>query len=197
MKIQTWFDKIGDTIIWNKLPEYKQAIKDLPNGKFIVLIERVENVRSLEENNAMWGIPYMMFEAALIESGEFLNPSKKDIHNFCMVNCLPNDYRERIYKIWLEKPGVLNHKTGEIYKEPFRLTTTLLGKLEDWSNYYRNMQDFYAEYLSSGEKDLIPDPDKTKSKKYNNLLSHDAKVKRSPLTSTNLLAKAINSQKPL
>jgi hypothetical protein len=103
----------------------------------------------------------MYFDKALKETGNLPeDASKKDVHEWCMVNHLPNDYRERIFEIWKNKPFVMNLKTGEKYKEPFRLTTTLMGK-SDSNNYYKNMQNGYAENFSSGEQnDFIPDPDK-------------------------------------
>lgn len=164
MKIETYFDKIGESLIWQDLAKYKEAIKNLKNGRYIASVIKVENIRSLEQNNAMWGIPYMYFEAKLIEYGYYEHPSKKDIHEFCMVNCLPEDYKERIYNEWKEAPGILNMRTGQLTKEPFRLTTTKMSTI-DSNNYYNNLQNFYAEFFSDSENDLIPDPDPKKKKR--------------------------------
>jgi hypothetical protein len=158
-KIQTWSDKQGENILMHERHKFDEAFKLFPDGRYIHTIEKVENIRSLEQNNAMWGIPYMYFTQALILCGELENPSKKDVHEWCMVNYLPNDYRERIYNIWKSKPSIRNFKTGELYKEPFRLTTTLMVG-DDWKHYYEAMVRGYAENFSSGEEgDFIPDPD--------------------------------------
>jgi hypothetical protein len=165
MEIVTWFDvnPNGSKQI-NKKDEFKMAFDSLKPGRYIYVIKKVENNRSLEQNNAMWGVPYMYFKPHLIDTGN-LPPdcSKNDVHEFCMVNCLPNDYRERIYEIWKNKPGVVNMKTGEVYKSPFRLTSTLMSTT-DAMNYYSNMQNFYAENFSSGPDDQVSDPDPKKKK---------------------------------
>lgn len=159
-KIETWFDKIGNKIEHEDLAEFKECLKLLPDGRYIHYVEKIENIRSKEQNNAMWAIPYKYFKTALIESGTFKNPSKSQIHTWCMVQCLPEDYRQRILDEWLNVQPIISRKTGETYKEPFRLTSTKMKKT-DAVNYYENLQMFYAENFSTGEeKDFIPDPDK-------------------------------------
>ena len=158
-KLETWFDKSGDSIEYENLQEFKKCLKLLPNGRYINIIEKVDNIRSKEQNNSLWDIPYKYFEKALIEAGIFKNPSKLDVHTWCMVQCLPSDYKQRIFEEWQQKEAIVNYKTFETYKEPFRLTTTKM-KTTDSMHYYENLQNFYAENFSSGEvKDLIPDPD--------------------------------------
>jgi hypothetical protein len=159
-KIETWFDKTGSSLKWENLKEYKTLISELPEGRYIVTIEKVENIRSREQNNALWAIPYKFFESALIFAGIFKDPSKHDIHNWCMVNCLPSDYKQRILDEWMKVEPIINLKTYESYKEPFRLTTTKM-KTTDAVHYYENMQLLYAETFSTGEEgDFIPDPEK-------------------------------------
>ena len=159
-QLTTWFDKQGDKITYDDIGKFKLLIKSLADGRYFNHIERIENIRSREQNNAMWAIPYKFFEQALIEAGIFKNPSKNDIHNWCMVQCLPSDYKQRIFEEWQAKEPIINYKTFETYKEPFRLTTTRM-KTTDANNYYENMQLFYAENFSTGdEKDFVPDPDK-------------------------------------
>jgi hypothetical protein len=166
-KIQTWFDvyEDGKKLIFN-LPEFSKQYKDLKPGRYIYTIEKVENKRSLEQNNAMWALPYMYLERALKEAGILKETdSKREVHEWCMVNYLPNDYRERIYELWKQKEPIINYKTGEQYKQAFRLSTTLMTT-KDSMNYYSAMQDGYAENFSSGEEnDLIPDPDPDYKKK--------------------------------
>lgn len=167
-KLETYFDKSGDKIEYENLPEFKTCLKLLPDGRYINTIERVEHIRSKEQNNAMWAIPYKFFEAALTESGTFKDPSKNDTHVWCMVQCLPSDYKQRILDEWLKIEPIINYKTGETYKEPFRLTTTKM-KTTDAMHYYENMQLFYAENFSTGEeKDMIPDPIKDWKKQVKN-----------------------------
>ncbi len=167
-KIETWFDVQDGIKYWHNLHEYKRQMVNLKDGRYYTLTERIENQQSREQNNARWAIPYMFFERALKETGNLpQTASKLDVHEWAMVNCLPSDYRERIYELWKSKPGTINIKTGEVYKEPFRLTTTKMSK-KDSNNYYEAMQDCYAENFSSGEpSDLIPDPDPNYNKKRN------------------------------
>jgi hypothetical protein len=167
MKIQTWFDVFDSgNKLWNNFEEYQKQMKSLKPGRYIITTEKVENKRSLEQNNAMWGIPYMFFEKALLDIGEFLHPpSKKQVHEYCMHYCLPEDYKERLKKKYDEMPAMVDKRTGELFKSAFRLTTTEMSTV-DAMHYYENLQNFYAEYFSSGENDLIPDPDLKKSKKY-------------------------------
>lgn len=163
--IDTYFDKIGENIEYDNLSDFKKCLKLLAQGRYIHHIEKVENIRSREQNNSMWGIPYIFFTSALIEAGIFKNPSKNDVHQWCMVNCLPSDYKQRIFDEWQKIEPIVNYKTFETYKEPFRLTTTKM-KTTDANHYYENLQLFYAENFSSGEEnDFIPDPDPDWKKK--------------------------------
>jgi len=84
-KIETWFDKWGKDLKWENLIEYKRLIEELPSGRYIVTIEKVFNNRSREQNNSIWAIPYKYFKQALINSGEFVNPSKQQIHEWAML----------------------------------------------------------------------------------------------------------------
>lgn len=164
-EITTWFDKQGDKITYEDLSKFKLLIKSLSDGRYINHIERIENIRSREQNNAMWAIPYLFFKAALIEAGILKDPSKNDVHKWCMVNFLPSDYKQRIFEEWQNIEPIVNYKTFETYKDPFRLTTTRM-KTTDAMHYYENMQLFYAENFSTGfENDMIPDPDPDYKKK--------------------------------
>jgi hypothetical protein len=101
----------------------------------------------------------MYFKQALEETGNLKNPSDKQVHEWCMHHCLPEDYKERIRNEWNEQTEMIDIKTGEIFKTAFRLTSTKMSRI-DAMNYYENMQQFYLENMSSGrEKDFIPDPD--------------------------------------
>ena len=166
-KIQTWFDVLpnGKKDIF-KRDEFQNSINNLKQGRYLYIVEKIENIRSLEQNNAMWAIPYIYFEHALIEIGQFKNPSKQQIHEWCMHYCLPEDYKERIRKEWEEQEPLVDILTGELFKTSFRLTTTKMTTI-DSIHYYEAMQSFYAEHLSSGSDDQIPDPDKNwKNKKH-------------------------------
>jgi hypothetical protein len=158
-KIENWFDIENGVKLWHELNKYRENLSNLKDGRYYILVERIENIRSRKQNNAMWAIPYMYFKQALIESGEFVTPSKEDIHEWCMLQFLPSDYRERIYEEWKNKALIVNRKTGEMYKQPFRLTTTRMTT-KDANNYYEAMQNGYAEYFSKDENDFIPDPEK-------------------------------------
>ena len=168
-KLSTWFDVLenGQKDIF-KRDEFQEAVKGLKPGRYIYSIEKVENIRSKEQNNALWGIPYMYYERVLVELGHFKDPSKKQIHEWCMHYCLPEDYKERVKKEYDQEPALVDLKTGELFKSSFRLTTTKMST-RDAMNYYENLQNFYAENLSSGEEDQIPDPDKNWKDKLNKL----------------------------
>jgi len=164
-EITTWFQKSDKGIQYQNITEFKNCLNLLEFGRYIHHIEKIENIRSKEQNNAMWAIPYKFFKDALIDAGIFKNPSKNDIHIWCMVQCLPSDYKQRIFEEWQQKEPIVNYKTFETYKEPFRLTSTRMNK-SDSNHYYENLQMFYAEHFSSGEEnDFIPDPDPDWKKK--------------------------------
>lgn len=149
-------------LIWRE--QFAKSVQNLPDGRYILHLEKVYNKRSLDQNNAMWGIPYMFFAKAIHDNGILANPSKDQVHNFCMYHCLPEDYKERIKTEWEQEKGFIDLKTGEEVKEPFHLTTRKMTT-SDAMNYYANMQQFYAEWFASGrEDDFIPDPDQSKKK---------------------------------
>jgi len=166
MKIETWFDVENGIELWHNLPEFKKQREALKNKdcRYLVSYTEVKNIRSLKQNNTFFGIAYMFFEKALIESGEFINPSKKQIHKWCLINFAPQDYIDRIYEEWEREPAIKNIKTGKVYKDPFVLTSTKMTTL-DAVHYYENMQNGYSDIFSSGNEDQIPDPDKKLSKK--------------------------------
>lgn len=164
-KLTTYFDVFqnGNKQIHEK-EKFKAAFDSLKPGRYIYIVEKVENKRSLEQNNSMWGIPYLYFEQALIEAGQLQNPSKLQVHEWCMHYCLPSDYKERIRIEYNEYEPMVDIRTGELFKTAFRLTTTKMTTI-DAMHYYENMQNFYAEWFSKDEKDLIPDPDPEYKKK--------------------------------
>jgi hypothetical protein len=160
-KIETYFDVQNGVRLWQDIDKYKSNMNILSDGRYYQLTEKIQNQRSREQNNALWAIPYAYMLPALIITGNLPEHAGKMVcHEWCMVNCLPLNYRERIYEEWKQEPGIVNIKTGEVYKQAFRLTTTKM-KTNDCNQYYKNMQDLYAENFSSGEQDdLIPEPRK-------------------------------------
>lgn len=165
MKIQTWFDIENGVKLYHFKDKYQDLSKNLKDGRYIETIESVGRIRSNPQNNTYWGIAYMYMKQGLINAGIFKDPSDKQVHEWCMVNCLPEDYKERIYNAWELEPAITNLKTGKTYKEPFRLTSTMMHTI-DGIHYYENMQMMYAENFSSGEEnDFIPDPEPSKRKR--------------------------------
>lgn len=165
-RIENWFDVQDNVKLWHELDKYKSNLSNLKDGRYYILVERIENQRSREQNNSLWALPYMFFKAALTESGELVNPSKNDVHEWCMLQFLPSDYRERIYEEWKSRQPIINHKTGEMYKQPFRLTTTRMTT-KDCNHYYEAMQNGYTDMFSKDENDQIPDPDPRWKEKLN------------------------------
>jgi hypothetical protein len=158
MKIQTWIIVSDGKKEVHEKEKFQESLNSLKDGQYIYTVEEVCNTRSLDQNNAIWGIPYLFFTRALVEMGHFKNPSKEQIHEWCMYHCLPEDYKERIKKEWEDSLSMVDMKTGELFKTPFRLTTKKMTTT-DAINYYSNLQQFYAEKLASGsEEDYIPDP---------------------------------------
>jgi hypothetical protein len=170
MKIQTYFDILapGKREYFQKA-KFQGLIDNLKPGRYIHTVERVENKRSLEQNNTYWGIAYAFFQRALVEAGildgtkgnEYL---KLHTHYWCLHHFAPVDFVTRIREVWENDPGIVDIKTGEYFKEPFRISSTLMTTKEG-SDYFTNMQSGYLEFFSIGENDFIPDPDKSKRRK--------------------------------
>jgi hypothetical protein len=164
MKIATWLDVLPNgTKQINKKDEFKEAFDNLKPGRYIYVIEKVHNTRSADQNNSLWGIPYLFLENALVEAGQLTNPSKQQVHEWAMHYCLPDDYKERIRQEYDQQPPLTDIRTGELFKTAFRLTTTKMST-EDAMHYYENMQNFYAEWFAKDENDQIPSPDPKKKK---------------------------------
>ena len=164
--ITTWFNKLNGKTEWDNPDKLRDAISILKDGRYVVEIKEVSHQRSLEQNNAMWAIPYAYYMHALTELGYFKDPSKQQIHEWAMHYCLPEDYKERIKAEWTALEPMVDIKTGELFKTAYRLTSTKMST-KDAMNYYENLQNFYAENLSSGSEDQIPDPDKNYKTKNN------------------------------
>ena len=164
-KLETYFRKISGKAIYPEHEAFIRKFEELPDGFYTHRIESAGRIRSIKQNNSMWGIPYVFFKKALQESGNYVNISDQQVHEFCMHHCLPEDYKERIRNEWKESTGMIDIRTGEMFKSAFRLTTTKMTTV-DAMNYYTNMQQFYTEWFSSGKyDDYIPDPDPKYKKK--------------------------------
>lgn len=157
--IETYFLMRSGVINYPDKDKFKRLINELPDGQYLTKIEPVGRKRTIKQNNSFWGIPYAYFKRALIASGNYKDISDQQVHEFCMHHCLPDDYKERILNQYKADPGMVDIKTGEVFKSAFRLTTTKMTTI-DGMHYYENLQAFYAEWFSSGEaNDVIPDPD--------------------------------------
>ena len=134
-----------------KRKQFEEAIKLLTNGRYIIKFYKHYKKRSNAQNNSFWGIPYTLIYEALINLGHY-DMTLEKAAEVCKENCLPSEYIEKLKSE--QKETIINIKTGEIIEMPFRLTTTKLTTI--WAmEYYRNMQQFGAEYLGID----IPDPD--------------------------------------
>lgn len=163
--IETYFTMQSGKAVYDNPDKFKDAIRALQDGWYIHKITKVTNQRSLDQNNSIWGIPYQFFKRALENSGNYKDVSDRQVHDFAMHHCLPENYKERILNEWKDDPGMVDLKTGEVFKSAFRLTTTRMTTV-DAMKYYENMQMFYSEWFSSGkEGDTIPDPDPKKKKR--------------------------------
>jgi hypothetical protein len=168
MKIQTYFDVInGKKEIFQKA-KFQGLIDKLKDGRYLYIVERVENIRSLEQNNTYWGIAYAYMERALVEAGYLdgtIHPKilLKKTHEWCLRHFSPPEFVERIREEWEKDPGIADID-GVMFKEPFRISSTLMTRIEG-ARYFELMQDGYKEFFSKGENDFIPNPDPTKSKK--------------------------------
>jgi hypothetical protein len=167
-RISTWFDVLenGTRNIF-KRDEFQQAINDLKPSRYLYYIEEVEDVRSNEQNNTLFGLAYMYIEPKLVDMGIFekASKSKLPIHYWCLNHFAPPDFVMRIREEWENEPEFVNMITGESFKEPFRISSKKMTKAEA-AEYFKIMQDYYAENFSSGEKDLIPDPNPAKRRKH-------------------------------
>jgi hypothetical protein len=169
MKIQTYFDVYSDgKVEYFQKDKFKSLIKNLKPGRYINKIEKLEDKRSLEQNNTYWGICYAYFERALVEAGILDGSANnayllKKTHEWCLHHFAPEDFVTRIREEWENDPGITDIKTGEIFKEPFRISSTLMTRKEG-AKYFENMQDGYKEFFSIGDGDEIPNPDPIKKK---------------------------------
>lgn len=133
--------------------KFKDAVKNLPNGRYICIIEKAYRKRSNNQNATFWAIAYRIIQEALEDTtGEKVTP--EFVHELCKDKCLPPDYVEQLKEDHENKePELINEETGEVYKSPFRLTTTKMTTTQAME-YYRNMQEFGREWLGCD----IPEP---------------------------------------
>jgi len=170
MKIQTFFDVYTDgKIEYYQKDKFKSLIKNLKPGRYINKVEKVEDIRSKEQNNTYWGVAYAYFERALIEAGILdgkMNHQTllKKTHEWCLRTFAPEDFVTRIREEWANDPGMTDVRTGDAFKEPFRISSTQMTKKEG-ARYFENLQDGYKEFFSIGENDFIPDPNKDYKKR--------------------------------
>lgn len=134
-----------------KEKEFKEALKCLPDGRYIVTFEKNYRQRSGQQNKTFWGIAYKIIQQGLIEQGYLEARSSEWVHELCKENCLPYKYKERLKNV--AKKHLINEKSGEEIELPIRLTTTEMTTVEAME-YYSNMQNFAAEFLGCD----IPDP---------------------------------------
>jgi len=144
--------------------KFIRLLAELPDGTYMNKIEPIGRIRTIKQNNTFWGLAYSFYKRALTESGNFKDISDEQTHVWCMHHCLPEDYKERIRKEYDEQTGMIDIKTGEVFKSAFRLTTTKMTTI-DAIHYYENLQAFYLEWFSQRDDDFIPDPDPEYKKK--------------------------------
>jgi hypothetical protein len=131
--------------------DLQNAIDNLPEGRYTMLIEKQYSKRSTQQNRAIFGIAYNILRDAFQETwGEPV--TIEFVHNFCKNRFLPADYIERL-KTEYEHKEIVNKETGEVISTNFELTTTRMTTIEAMQ-YYANLQKFGAEFLNIN----IPDP---------------------------------------
>ncbi|MCK9281324.1 MAG: hypothetical protein M0P71_11930 [Melioribacteraceae bacterium] len=144
-----------------KEKEFKEAIGNVPKGRYFITLEKVYRKRSLKQNNSLWAIPYKILINCFIDAFGH-NVTEAWVHNFCKENLLPEEYLERIKKEWDNDPKnqLINKLSGEIIVLQFEPTTRKMTTVE-CMEYYENLQNFGCEYFGAE----IPEPDKDWKKK--------------------------------
>jgi hypothetical protein len=153
-RIEAFFTMDSGKAYYSEPDKFKEAIRNLPDGFYINRIERIYGKRTVKQNNSQWGIAEKMLRACLSESFGY-EVSKEHCHEILMEQCLPEDYKEQLREEYeASNPEIVNQVTGEVFKVPFRYTTTKMTTIQS-KQYYLNMQQFGAEFFGVD----IPDPD--------------------------------------
>jgi len=133
---------------------FNDAIKSLPDGRYINTTERIYSKYSGSQRNTIFGLAYSIIKQGFKELG-WENVSDTFVQEWCKEKCLPEEYKEMLRKE--HEDSCVNKLTGEVLEMPFRLTITKLTTA--WANeYFENMQRKAAEDLSV----QIPNPDASK-----------------------------------
>lgn len=132
--------------------KFIQAIENLPDADYCLILEKLYRRRSSQQNRAKFGIAYKILSECFTDAmGEYF--SIDDVHEYCKVNLMPAEYVERLKQEHSERCEVVNKETGDIINLPFVLTTTKMSTIEEIT-YYQNMQRFAAEFFGAD----IPNP---------------------------------------
>lgn len=138
----TAYGKIKDgTLELSYLDKFWTAVRTLPDGRYRLVLEKIYNKRSNQQNAYLWALVYPLIRDGLIEIGydEFAQDTDCEMtHDLCKLR-------------FLEKE-LVNKDTGEVIQSlgsTRKLTTT------KFMEYVANLQKWASEYLGIN----IPDPD--------------------------------------
>lgn len=123
------------------IDKFKTAVRSLPNGRYKLVLSKIYNKRSNQQNNFLWGVIYPIVRDGLVDVGydEFKNDTDYEkTHSLCKYLFLETE--------------IVNKKTGEVI-ETIRSTAelTTVEAMEYWADINR----WASEYLGV----IIPDPD--------------------------------------
>lgn len=150
-KIISIWDVIDGKLTILKKDLFNEAIKSLPNGRYINTTEKVYNKYSDSQRNTIYGLAYSIIKQGFKSIG-YENVSDEFVAEWCKENCLPEEYKDMLKKE--HELSCTNIITGETINIPFRLTITKLRT--HWAKeYFENMQIKGAEIFGVD----IPDPE--------------------------------------
>lgn len=123
--------------LFNLKPIYDQ-LSSSADGMYQIVIKKVRNPRSLDQNGWLFGLIYPMLLDGLLDAGwEFTDIEQ--VHEF--------------FKTQFTVDKVVNKHTGEIIEFP---SSTAKMDTVTFSTYCEKLRDYASEYLNIE----IPDPDK-------------------------------------
>lgn len=135
--------------LFNLKPIYDH-LSSSTDGMYQIVIKKVRNPRSLDQNGWLFGLIYPMLLDGLLDAGwEFTDIEQ--VHEF--------------FKTQFTVDKVVNKHTGEIIEFP---SSTAKMDTVTFSTYCEKLRDYASEYLNID----IPDPDKDWRNAYKKNTNH-------------------------
>lgn len=134
-EIRTYATISGGVLKLSHRETFNQAVEASPDGRYVLILQRVYNRRSLQQNAYMHGVLFPEIRLGLIDNG--YSPAE------CTLEAVKD-----LLKSMFAKKELVNEKTGEILTTVQPTSQMSTSEMMDfWEECRRFSQEFLGRYI--------------------------------------------------